>query len=734
VNRRKGLVILLAVAATVGLGGLIGVGGWIWRIDRTWSPLVEPRIREAQNLASVRVLARNESGLEQWVGSFTAGRTEERQALKLADVPPLLIHSIVTLEDPRFLEHGGFDPLGILRATVKNLIKLRYTQGGSTLTQQLVKNVFLTPEKTIRRKVTELVLAALVEQRFTKDEILEAYLNEVYMGQIGSLEIHGVGRAAEYYFGRKLDTLPVHELALIAAMIAGPGYYSPFTHPDRTRARRDKVLHNLADAKLIMPEELEVALKQDLPKTTTYASKTRSAYLMDALREDLLATRNEVEFLKGGFDVHLALDLELQRKAEEVLLARSKQWPAGMQGLIVAADPRTCEIRAYAGGTDYRVSQLDRIRQSQRPIGSLMKPLELIRLMNEDPALSLATTLEDRPLDWSFDNGRQKWTPANFDLKFRGKTTLRHTLEQSINVPVVRLFFERRPDGQLMDLLEPVRALGLEIPPQRALPSALLGAIDQTPRRTLLAYLRATRMALGMAQDAGDFACRLSFEQQPVPALPAGVPPLGPPPAVPPPAPVGVTTAATPAPGAPAPAPTPAPPAPTAAGFSQAGARLVIAALEGAIRRGTGAAFGAKLPPGQAWASKTGTSSDKRDSWYALLSPQLVVIAWVGRDDNKVTPFTGATGALPVVAELMAESRYVKGAPDWNWPPVPGLRWRPVNLTTTCLPPDEKIEAIRASFPEPTSATPPPAPFEVEGHPYVWELFREGAEPARCAP
>ncbi|MBS1985716.1 MAG: transglycosylase domain-containing protein [Bdellovibrionales bacterium] len=686
---KRGIVILLILVGVLGLAAFAGLGFWIWKIDTTWSPLIEPRLRERQQIGSIRILAKTREGKEQWVGSLTSGRTEERQPLKLSEIPPQLTQAIVNLEDPRFMEHGGFDILGILRAAAANIVRMRYTQGGSTITQQLVKNVFLSNERTLHRKFTELVLAALVEKRFTKDEILEAYMNEVYLGQINNIEIHGVGRAAEYYFGKKLNELETHEVALLAAMIAGPGYYSPWRHMERTRARRDRVLRSLAEAKLILPQELEAAMKKDLPKNPNFVATTRSGYLMDAVREDIVASHTEMEVLRGGFDVHLDLDLDLQERAEKILAQKSTEWGPGFQGIVIAADPTTCTIKAYVGGTDYRVTQLDRIRQSRRPIGSLMKPLELSHLLEEDPKLTLASHFDDTKFKWDYDNGRQSWSPINYDQKFRGSVSLRHSIEESINVPIVKAFYEREPTGNLQTILEPVRAYGLDIPVERALPSALLGAIDQTPRQTIAAYLRFTRQAMGLASDAGDFACRLSFDAK---------------------------TDSTP---------------PTSGTYGQVGTRLMIAAMEGGLRRGTGKVFGAKMPLNQEWASKTGTSSDKRDSWYVLLSPKLVVLTWMGRDDNQETKYTGATGALPITSDLMLPYAKTETA-AWSWPMPKEIQWVTVRADKGCMPSDEVLHKLGMNTHLPTSTTPPPEPFQFEGVSYVYELFRNSALPPKC--
>ncbi len=675
---------------------LAGLAIWIWRIDQSWSPLVEPRLRERQQIGSIRVLAQTSTGEAKWIGSLNAGRMEERQPLKIGDVPPLLVQSIVVLEDPRFLDHQGFDILGIFRAALVNVRKMRVAQGGSTITQQLVKNIFLTNERTLSRKFTELVLAALVEKRFSKDEILEAYMNEVYLGQLGSVEIRGVGRAAEYYFGRKVDQLELPEMALLAAMIAGPGVYSPWRAPEKTKARRDRVLRSLLDHNLILAEEFDRAVAKPLPGPTQFLAPVRAAYLLDALRERLFAEKGEAELMKGGFDVTLSLDLELQEAAEKTLSEAAGGWEAAQQGLLVAADPRDCRIRFYVGGTDYRLTQLDRVRQSRRPIGSLMKPLEIAPLLESDPELNLGSKLDDSPLDWSYDNGRGRWRPSNYDEKFRGPVTLRKAVEESLNVPIARIFFDRQPDGNLVDILDPLRAMGLNIPSERALPSAVLGAIDQTPLQTLTAYVKLARRAMGLAPDAADLGCELDFlveEKDPKKA--------------------------------------PAEPIDPEDAFGQKGARLTIAALEGALRRGTSRALGTLLPVDQEWAGKTGTSSDKRDSWYALLSPELVVIGWVGRDDNLQTGLTGASGALPLVSKVAL--RYAQRPIEKNlrWPVVAGLEWKALSTTGFCRPANIQSQMIESTQSAPTT-TPPPATFRYQEADYTMELFRSDAMPPEC--
>lgn len=665
---------------------------FVWSVQSQWGSIIESRINEQKSISSIRVLAEDASGNEKWIGALSAGRLEERMPVTLSEIPPLLTQAIVTLEDPRFLNHEGIDTFGIARAMWANIKALRYAQGGSTITQQLVKNVFLTNEKTIKRKLTELVLAALVEKNFGKDAILEAYMNEIYYGQIGAYEVHGVARAANYYFGKELAKLELHEMALIAALAKGPGYYDPWRHPHRATDRRNFVLKKLVEKDLILEEEFIQAKMQALPARKEQLASVRAPYLMDALRKLLIEREGERALLKGGFDINLALDLTLQKLAEESLAARAKEWEPELQGSFIAADPRTCAIKAYVGGTEYRISQLDHIRQIKRAMGSLMKPLTLHPLLNSDSEnYNLATAIEDSSYTWSFDKGRSEWAPQNYDKKFRGLVSLREILEQSLNVPLTKIFYERNPEGLLWNEFTSVRALGLDIPQERALPSALLGSIEQSPWKVMEAYLRFTRMALGLATDAADLECQLHFEKKE--ALPSST--------------LSESEDLE------------------SNGYGQEGARLAIAALEGGLRRGTSVGLGSRISDEQQWAGKTGTSSDLRDSWYVALSPQLVALSWVGRDDNKETKFTGASGALPIVRDVLLP--FSKTLNSWKWPEPDGFEWKVVERKRHCLAQSEIMTTDG-----PISTTPPPGDFMVNGVRHYWELFHKDSLPIRC--
>jgi penicillin-binding protein 1B len=293
---------------------------------------------------------------------------------------------------------------------------------------------------------------------------------------------------------------------------------------------------------------------------------------------------------------------------------------------------------------------------------------------------------------WNYDNGRQQWSPENYDRKFRGIVSLRTTLEDSLNVPLVRVFFERFPSGDLLDALEPVRALGLVIPPNRATPSAVLGAVEQRPIDILVAMLKLSRRALGISEDRADLACTPAFTT--------------------------TTNSGDLEPVLPNPLEEASP--------GQRGARLTISALEGALRHGTSKALGARLPKDQAWAGKTGTSSDLRDAWYVALSPRLVVLSWVGRDDNAKTKFTGASGAMPLALPIIKEwaDRPAQNS-GWTWTDVPQMKWRWIDSKSACQ--KSQSETLPSNDSSPIVAPRDPGATEIR------ELFSKDTVLAPCA-
>ncbi|MEI7440138.1 MAG: transglycosylase domain-containing protein [bacterium] len=662
----------------------------IKNITEEWSPLLEQRIRSRQQVSTIRVLAKNQKGEDEWISSIVGGHAEVRKNVPLAEVNPMLLEAIVSLEDPRFLSHGGFDVFGIARAAFKNLINLRYKEGASTLTQQLVKNLFLTQEKTLMRKFKEIVLSILVEKRFQKEEILEAYLNEVFMGQVEYPDVLGIQKAAEFYFGKDQSQLEVHEVALISAMVAGSGFYSPFKHPDRALARRNKVLNILLNAEKITQEEFDSALKLPLPKEPHPSFRSKASYAIDEIRDSLVKKDGELRVVLGGYDVQTTLDADLQRQSEELFLKESKTWPKQLQVALVGIDPRTCEYKVYQGGTSYTATQYNRLTRAKRPPGSLIKPLLLAPIISKNSHIHLAKLIQDEEFTWTYDKGRGQWSPKNYDRKYRGTVSLRTTLEQSLNIPFTKIFQELEPNGLLKDIFSPVVNWGLDIPDNRALPSALLGSVEQKPLDMARAYVSLVRTALGY-QSLNDTACTPSFLPKEISSdfLNANK-------------------------------------------TDQAGALLTLEAMQGVVRRGSARVLGSQLPTNQEWAGKTGTSSDKRDAWFVLASPELVLLAWMGMDQNIETDFTGAWLSSHLIAPLI--KNYSENFPDgFSWPINSQLVWKVIDLERGCEYPGAYARELREKFSNQIKSKEGlPNEAIVDGHHLAFELFKESDELSYC--
>jgi penicillin-binding protein 1B len=662
----------------------------IKNVTYEWSPLLDQRIRSRQQISTIRVLAKNQKGEDEWISSIVGGHAEVRKNIPLAEVNPILLEAIVSLEDPRFLSHGGFDVWGIARAAFKNIINLRYKEGASTITQQLVKNLFLTQEKTLSRKFKEIILSILVEQRFQKEEILEAYLNEVFMGQIQYPDILGVQKASEFYFGKDQSQLEVHEVALISALVAGSAFYSPFKHPDRALARRNKVLNILMNAEKITQEEFENALKLPLPKEPHTSFRSKASYAIDEIRDSLIKKDGELKVVLGGYDVQTTLDADLQRQSEELFLKESKTWPKQLQVALVGIDPRTCEYKVYQGGTSYTTTQYNRLTRAKRPPGSLIKPLLLAPLIKENPKIHLAKLIQDEEFTWIYDKGRGQWSPKNYDRKYRGNVSLRTTIEQSLNVPFAKVFQEIEPDGILKNSFQPLVKWGLDIPEDRALPSALLGSVEQRPLDMARAYVSLVRTALGY-QSMNDAACDPSF-------LPKDI----------------------------------SDDFLNANKTDQAGALITLEAMQGVVRRGSARVLGSQLPINQEWAGKTGTSSDKRDAWFVLASPELVLLAWMGMDKNLETDFTGAWLSSHLIAPLI-KNYSEKFANGFMWPTSSELNWKVIDLERGCEYPGAFARQLREKFSDQIKSKEGlPNEALVEGHHLAFELFKKSDELSYC--
>lgn len=545
------------------------------------------------------------------IGSLDGSPLEARVPVALREVPDELVQAILAIEDQRFFQHHGLDIRRIGGALLANLRAGGIVQGGSTLTQQLAKNLFLSSGRTPLRKLRELALALVLEARYQKSTILEAYLNEIYLGQDGDRAIHGVGAAARYYFGKRAGDLTLAESALLAGMISAPNRNAPTRHPDAARARRDLVLQLMQQQRRIPRSVAERATRARIASRAHPTPALDGRYFRDFVARSVTARLPE-----RGAAVYTTLDATLQRAAERAVQRQLERLGTpGVEAALLAIDPRTGDVVAMVGGRDYGLSQFNRATDARRQPGSAFKPVVALAALGprdgRSPEFTLASVIEDEPLRVRTPRG--PWEPANYDRSFRGPVTFRQAMEESLNVPFARIGLAIGPDR----IVTMARRLGITSPLQ-PVPSLALGSSEVTLVELVRAYgvlaaggrLAATRTILGPGRPGRSGA----FEMTDAPEAGQVIDP--------------------------------------------AVAYLVTSALQGVVARGTGRA----LNQDGRWegiAGKTGTSNDWRDAWFIAYSPTLVVGVWVGFDDGRSVRMTGAGAALPIVAGVLEE-----GAPE----------------------------------------------------------------------
>lgn len=560
------------------------------------------------------------------LGTLEGEPTGSPVRVALDQIPPHVIDAVLVTEDRRFRWHPGIDPIRIVGAWRENRRAGRIVEGASTVTQQLVKNVYLTPERTWSRKLREAALSVWVEIRYSKDEILEAYLNRVYLGQDGGRAIHGFGRAAQFYFGKDVSSLTVPEAALLAGIIRAPNSHSPFRHPARARARRDQVLGFLHAAGDLDEAAYAEALASGLGVRRERRAPRRAGHFLEFVRGRHAESMPRAD--GGGARVFTTLDFGFQaaaeRAVEEGLSALEAGYPllhrrrSPLQAALVALDPRSGDVLAYVGGRDFSRSPFDRARRAHRQPGSVFKPFVALAALGtpDGRRFTLDTILADEALELEVEG--RKWEPGNHDRRHRGPVTMRRALEDSLNVPFVRLGLE----VGLVHVAETARALGVA-GPLRPVPSLSLGSFEMTPLEVATAYgalaaegvLHPPRAILATVESRGRVRPGAGVEPERV--------------------------------------------------ATRAAARSVTEALQDAVRRGTGRSL-ARLGVTAPVAGKTGTTNDFRDAWFVGYSPDLVVAVWVGFDDAARVGLTGARAALPIFARFVREAVGGDGLRDFD--------------------------------------------------------------------
>lgn len=547
-------------------------------------------------------------------------RHEERQIVRLESLPAHVVRAVLAAEDSRFFEHHGVDVLAIARAALANLRSGRIVQGGSTITQQTVKNLYLGSERSWWRKLRELPMALLLEARYPKERILEVYLNHVYLGQRGSVAICGLEAASYHYFGRGAADLSVGEAALLAGLIRNPGGYNPFVHPERALARRDLVLEAMVAQGWLAREEAARARREKLRLARGAEGYQHAPWTVELVRAELAALGSDRPLAAEGLRVFTTVDPLLQEAADAALrrglerlererpdlkrLARRHRF----EGAVVVLDPKTGAVRAIVGGRDFARSQFHRALQARRQPGSCFKPFVYLAgfeaaRRSREAGLTPATLLEDEPVE--VEAGGRPWRPENYDGLFRGPVTVREALEQSLNVPTVRAALRVGLDRVAAVAERCGFPSGLE-----PLPSLALGAQEVTPLELARAF--ATLANGGLRVEpwiVEEIVDRDGTRIRPPRSKPERA-------------------------------------------VSAEAAFLVTDILRGVLTRGTAARAAALGFWGDA-AGKTGTTDDTRDAWFVGYTPGLVALVWVGFDDNTRTGLTGASGALPIWVDLM---------------------------------------------------------------------------------
>lgn len=552
---------------------------------------------------------------------------EDRLLIKLSDAPELLVKTLLSVEDKKFYSHLGLRPTAIARAALANLKAGKTVQGGSTLTQQLVKNIFLGSEQTLLRKANEAVMSLLLEFHYSKDEILEAYLNEVYLGQDGKRAIHGFAQASRFYFSRDLSELEPEQLALLVGLVKGASYYNPRHQPERGISRRNQVLDILAADQLVSAEEIERLKLKPLGVTREIPSGiTPYPAFLELVRRQLARDYRDEDLRSEGLSIFTTLDPIIQDKAEkslsEELSAIEKRRGEGnkdtLQGALVIASVDQGEVVAVVGNRLPHEVGFNRALDMKRPIGSVIKPAVFLTALARPESYNLLTTISDTPLAVPVAGG-EKWQPENYDHIFHGPTALRQALIHSFNVSTVQLGMTLGLDS----VIEMLKKLGVqeEINPY---PSLLLGAVELPPIEVLQMYQ--TIAAGGYQTPLRAILAVTDQENKTLQRYPL-----------------------------------------TVQQTVDAGAVFCLTnALQAVTTEGTASSLQRLLPSGLTVAGKTGTTDNLRDSWFAGFSGMHVAVAWVGRDDNKPTGLTGATGALGVWAATMAD---INTAPLQSQPP-----------------------------------------------------------------
>lgn len=566
------------------------------------------------------------------IGSIYPGDHEDRLLISQEEIPELLAQTLLATEDRNFREHHGVSFKGIARAFMANVEAGATVQGGSTITQQLVKNFYLSSERTLTRKLQEVWMAGLLELHYSKDEILEAYLNEVFLGQDGGRAIHGFGLASRHFFRQPLAELDLPQIALLVGMVKGPSYYDPWRHPERALERRNVVLGLLKEQQIIDEAQYQAAIKQPLG-TGKLNSGNRLARIgtypafLDLVRRQVTSDYGDEQLLSQGLHIFTTLDPLVQHQVERAVsqgVARlEKGYPKldkKLQAAAVVTNPANGQVLAVLGDRAPQYRGFNRALDARRPVGSLLKPLVVLTAL-ESGRYTLASGVQDTAFTLPIA-GSKPWQPENYDGREHGQVTLYRMLVNSYNLSTARVGVDVGPE-RLLDAIKRTGAEG----DMKAVPSLILGAGGMSPFDMAKVYQALA--ADGFVQPLRAITDVFDAEMKPLKRYQLE----------------------------------------TEQRFDSAYVQQVRWAMTGVVREGTARSVAGKFNYDAIPAGKTGTTDSQRDSWFAGFNGNYNAVVWLGRDDNERTPLTGATGALPIWADFLSQLPQAP-LPELNQPSI----------------------------------------------------------------
>lgn len=549
---------------------------------------------------------------------LVAAEQEDRELIQLAKVPRTIKDTLLLVEDRDFYSHHGVSLWSVIRAAWANMLAGKTVQGGSTLTQQLAKNMYTNQQRSYLRKINEALIALVLDYRYSKDQILEAYINEISLGQFKANPVHGLGLGSKLYFGKPLAELKPHEYALLIGIIKGPSFYDPRRFPKRAEDRRDLILGMMRDYGLLDESQWRAATDRPLDVIPLGEHlKGRFPAYIDKVRQELRAIVQDKSQLENGIRVFTYLDPMAQQAAEQAVLNRLTKLDKNIEAAMVVTDYQQGALKAIVGGRNTSFAGYNRAISAQRQIGSIIKPVVYLTALMQPARFHLGTVLADTPLN--LKSGGRNWQPLNYDKKFRGNVPLIQALSESLNIPTVRLGLQLG----LPALGQSLQKLGLQRE-VKLQPSSLLGAVEMSPLE--VAQLYQTIANKGQYLELAAISAVTGQLGEPVYQRKVKA----------------------------------------QSKIDASASYLLQYALQQATQTGTAQSLSQQFPR-QRFAGKTGTSSDYRDSWFTGFDHETGVTVWLGRDDNKEIGLTGGSGALPVFSyyfQQIGANSLFRGVPE----------------------------------------------------------------------